>query len=111
VGLREVKDSEWRVAAMPTAFRVHYGGFGLTRREMAEAAARASLDDLARQRGRLAAATSAGREPLAAAAAAGLRAADAARAAVGEAREQLEDREWLRALQERRPNPASPVRR
>lgn len=109
--MREVKDSEWRVAALPTACRVHYGGFGLTRREVAEAAARASLDDLARQRAILAAVTCAGREPLAAAAAAGLRAADAARSVAAEVREQVEDREWLRALQERRPNPASPLRR
>ena len=108
---RELSDSEWRVAPLPTVCRPAYGGFGLTDRELALAAARASLDDVARQRHAITTTAASGLSPLAAAAAAGVRAADAARAVAGDAREQLGDGDWLRIFEERRHKPVSPLRR
>ncbi len=91
--------------------RPAYGGYCLSGREAAAAAAKASRDDVARQRGRTAAAARSGEPQLAAAAAAVLRAAEGAQTAAGEARELLEDQAWLRALDEKRPLPAPAPRR
>ncbi len=108
---REVSESEWRVAALPMPCRPAYGGYCLSGREAAAAAAKESYDDIARQRARTVAATRSGEPQLAAAAAAVRRAAEGAQAAAGEARGLLEDAGWLRALDERRTNPAPAVRR
>jgi nucleotidyltransferase/DNA polymerase involved in DNA repair len=103
---REVSDSEWRVAALPMPCRPAYGGYRLSGREAAAAAAKASRDDVARQRARTAAAARAGGPQLAAAAAAVRRAAEGAEAAAAEARGALEDRAWLRALDDAHAHPA-----